>query len=647
MKTMTRATFTLGIFIFVILCGVFFFFTPRSHSEELTTNPVIPAQQQVLPRNPLRNGMTARPAAPIQQTALETESKEPLAAAASFDDFPPLTAPPAAASLDSLDDIAEPKPIEPQPVAKPAPKPAASPSFGDAFQPTATPKRQPLATADPFANPQSEATVPVSPAINRKSSVSQQPQDVEDAIEATGTPGESALEGQQTANLVLQKVFPEEVLVEQPVTIKTVIQNVGKSAARKITVTDRVPKGCRLLATIPEATITEQNELRWSLGNLEPNDQIVIETKVLPLREGEIGSVASVNYTSEASVRIAVTKPMLRVEVKAPQEVLLGQVANVEITISNPGSATATGIVLEEHVPDGLYHKDGRILVNKNVNALKAGETKRLSLPLTCTGSGSLVNRVVVTADGNLSAEEKTTIQASAPVLNLQIVGAKERFLDLQSSYKLLVANTGNASAKNVDLEFKLPPSVKFVKTNQSGVYEESTHTVRWALEELPAQDSGDIELVVMPTQIGQQTLKFTANGQNGVHAESVLPVQIDGIPALTFEIVGSANLVEAGKDTVYEIRVTNKGTKAANNVKVSANLADGMSLVKAEGGRYQENGGLVRYETIPLLEPKSEKIYKVAARCQNDGDYRFSVQVISDDLRSPITKEESTRVFR
>jgi uncharacterized repeat protein (TIGR01451 family) len=635
-----------------VLCGIFFFFTLRSHSEELNTGTVIPAPQQVLPRNPLRSGISARPAARIQQTALETETKEPAAAAASFDDFPPLTAPPAAASLDSLDDIAEPKPIEPKPIAaKSAPAPAAAPSFNDVFQPAVTPKRQPLATADPFANPQTEATVPArSLDISRQNSSFQpqsSPQSVEDSIEATGTPGAAALEGQQTANLVIQKIFPEEVLVEQPVTIKTVVQNVGKTAARKITVTDRVPKGCRLLTTVPEAAVTEQNELRWLLGNLEPNDQIVIETKVLPLREGEIGSVASVNYTSEASVRIAVTKPMLRVEVKAPQEVQLGQVANVEITISNPGSATATGIVLEEHVPDGLYHKDGRILVNKNVKTLKAGETKRLSLPLTCTGSGSLVNLVVVKADGNLSAEEKTTIQASAPVLNLQIVGAKERFLDLQSSYKLLVSNTGNASAKNVDLEFTLPPSVKFVKTNQSGVYEESTHSVRWALEELPAQDSGDIELVVMPTQAGQQTLKFIAKGQNGVHAESVLPVQIDGIPALTFEIIGNANLVEAGKDAIYEIRVTNKGTKAANNVKVSANLADGMSLVKAEGGRYQENGGLVRYETIPMLEPKSEKIYKVAARCQNDGDYRFSVQVISDDLRSPITKEESTRVFR
>jgi uncharacterized repeat protein (TIGR01451 family) len=466
--------------------------------------------------------------------------------------------------------------------------------------------------------------------------------------EGTGMPGAPVLEGLQTPHLELKKVLPEEVVLEQPATFKTVIHNVGNSVAKNVTITDRIPQGTRLLATIPEADMTRDGELRWTVGNLDPNVQFIIEMKVLPLREGEIGSVASVNYSGEVSGRIAVTRPMLKVDVRAPSDVKLGEVAQIEITVSNPGTATATNIVLEERIPEGLYHRDGRVMQHTGITSLKPRESKKLTLLLMCVGSGNLVNHVIVTADGNLTVEEKTTIRASAPVLDLEIVGAKTRFLERRSDYRLIVANKGNASAHGVALELTLPAAVQFVSTNQNGVYEPSSHSVHWALEELPPQEAGEIELVVMPMEKGDHSLRFIGTGENNLKAEVTHSVSIDGIPALTFEIVGDSNLVEMGKDVTYEIRVANRGTKAAENVKVRVALAEGMTFVKAEGARYQAaNGGVVQFETIPQLNAKNENVYKLTARCQGEGDHRINVQVISDDLRSPITKEESTRVFK
>jgi len=529
-----------------------------------------------------------------------------------------------------------------------------SAAFAGQTPPTSTPiSTSPLSNAEPFARQQLEASVPSNAlsmepvqqpmhtaAISRV--VSAQP-----ANEGTGSPGASILEGLQTPHLALQKVMPEEVVIDRPATLKTVIENVGNAVARNVTITDRVPQGTRLISTIPEAALSPDGELRWSVGNLDPKVQLVIEMKVLPLREGEIGSVASVNYTGEASGRIGVTRPMLKVDVKAPAEVKLGETAQVEITISNPGTATATNIVLVEKVPEGLYHRDGTVLENRAITALKPKEFKKLVLSLTCTGAGNLVNHVVVSADGNLMVEDKTTIRASAPVLNLEIAGAQKRFLERKSDYRLIVANKGNAPAHNVMLELTLPAAVQFVSTNQNGVYEASSHSVHWALEELPPQEAGEIELILMPMQRGEHSLRFTGTGENNLRAESTLPVNIDGIPAVTFEIVGDSSMVELGKEAAYEVRVTNRGTKAAENVKVRAMLAEGMSFVKAQGARYQENGGTIQFETIPQLAPKHESVYKFSARCQVEGDHRVTVHVMSDDLSSPIAKEESTRVFK
>lgn len=481
-----------------------------------------------------------------------------------------------------------------------------------------------------------------------KNSATRSPQNRQEESEGTGIPGPSILEGSQTPHVTLEKTFPPEIKINEPATIKITLRNVGRSGAKNIIIKDRVPQGTRLLSTTPEATQTETGELFWSLGNLDANEQMSLEMRILPTREGEIGSVAVINYSAEASARISVTRPMLKVDVKAPAEIQLGQIANIEITISNPGSATATGIVLEEYVPDGLYHKDGKVLVNKNVDVLKPKEAKKLTLPLTCTGPGNLVNRLVVKANGNLAVEEKTTIRALAPVLKLGIDGAVQQFLERKSVYRLIVANQGSSPAHNVDLIATLPAAVKFVNTNQSGVYEPQTHSVHWALEELPAQEAGEIELVVLPSQTGDHSIRFKGIGQNNLKAEETKSMVIDGLPAISFEVVGESNLVEVGKETVYEIRVTNKGTKAAGNVKVRANLSEGITYARADGPvRHQTNGNVIAFDSLTQLEAKGEKIYKIAAKCLADGDHRISVQVISDDLSSPITKEESTRVYR
>ena len=657
--------------LFAVIGGVFVFSALYGFAQ---LPPGKLTRQEMSRPNPLRANQPVPVPGTIKQTSLQGEEVQfpPLA---SLDAFPATPTQPTVPALP-----AAPLQSSVVPTADPfaAPVYEFEPPAATSAEPTTAPSpfnSSPLGSADPFSAQQPQAAIPahalpsavaepteqprVARTENTRSSGLSLQQPAEwgepvtatvsaDSPDGTGMPGSSILEGPQTPHLTIQKVLPEEVVINQPATFKTVIHNVGNSAAKNVTITDRVPQGTRLLSTIPEAEVSRNGELQWTVGNLDPNVQLIIEMKVLPLREGEIGSVASVNYTGEASGRIAVTRPMLKVEVRAPSDVKLGETAQVEITVSNPGTATVTNIVLEERIPEGLYHRDGRVMQHTGITALKPRESKKLTLPLLCTGAGNLVNHVTVTADGDLMVEEKTTIRASAPVLDLEIVGAKTRFLERKSDYRLLVANKGNASAHSVALELALPAAVEFISTNQSGVYEPSSHTVHWALEELPQQEAGEIELIVMPTQKGEHSLKFTGTGDNNLKAETVHPILIDGIPALTFEIVGDSNLVEIGKDVVYEIRVANRGTRAADNVKVRVALAEGMSFVKAEGARYQAtNGGVVQFETIPQLGAKNENVYKLTARCQAEGDHRINVQVISDDLRSPITKEESTRAFR
>ena len=97
-------------------------------------------------------------------------------------------------------------------------------------------------------------------------------------------------------------------LIGQPLVYSIFVKNLGTSEARDVVVEDRIPRGTKLLGTMPRAEMTGKR-LIWRVGNIAPNDQRKISIKVIPLEAGEIGSIATVNFVSEAAAETVVTAP--------------------------------------------------------------------------------------------------------------------------------------------------------------------------------------------------------------------------------------------------------------------------------------------------------------------------------------------------
>ena len=104
---------------------------------------------------------------------------------------------------------------------------------------------------------------------------------------------------------------------------------------------------------------------------------------------------------------------------------------------------------------------------------------------------------------------------------------------------------------------------------------------------------------------------------------------------------------VEVGGETVYEIRILNQGTKAATNVRLAALAPAQLRPVSAEGPtRNAIEGGRVLFEPVPRLAPKADTTFRIRVQGLQAGDQRLRVQVQSDEMQTPVTKEESTRVY-
>jgi len=462
-----------------------------------------------------------------------------------------------------------------------------------------------------------------------------------------GRPGGPQLEGAQTPQLVVEKRGPREIQVGKAVRYEILVRNVGKAVAQDVTLRDSVPYGTTLVATTPPASPAGgPAELLWPLGPLAPGAETRVSMEVMPQIEGDVGSVASVSFRAEASLRSRATKPDLRLEMTETKPVRIGGDVPLSLKVSNPGTGVATGVVLEGILPDGVSHRAGREL-EFDVGQLRPGESRSIDLVLSTTGPGVHQARFTARADGRLEVEQAARIEITAPTLELKAEMPSRRYLQRPATCVLTMVNAGTAPARSVELAAQLPAGLKFVRANHAGWYDERTHRVLWNLEELPPGEVGAVELVVMPVDLGPQKIVAAARSTDGPADQAAHTVEVEGLAALFFEVSDSEDPIEVGGLTEYIVRVRNQGTKAAAGVRVTATMLGEMEPVDAKGpsAHHVENLSFV-FDPLARLSPAEEAVYRIRVRGRRAGDQRVQVQVTSDDHPAPTTKEEVTRVY-
>ena len=123
--------------------------------------------------------------------------------------------------------------------------------------------------------------------------------------------------------------------------------------------------------------------------------------------------------------------------------------------------------------------------------------------------------------------------------------------------------------------------------------------------------------------------------------------VTVEGLASLYFAVADSHDPIEVGNETLYEIRVLNEGSKTATNIRVAAELPPELKPLDGDGpARGVVQGQTVAFEPLARLAPKADALYKVRVQGLVDGDHRIRVQILSDEMQRPVTREESTLVY-
>jgi hypothetical protein len=100
------------------------------------------------------------------------------------------------------------------------------------------------------------------------------------------------------------------------------------------------------------------------------------------------------------------------------------------------------------------------------------------------------------------------------------------------------------------------------------------------------------------------------------------------------------------GEQASFEVRILNRGTKAAENVNVIAQFSEGIEPVEAVGSPANIVPGQVVFQPIRELAPGAELVLKVVARAERAGVHRFRAEITCGDSETRLAAEESTYFF-
>jgi uncharacterized repeat protein (TIGR01451 family) len=465
------------------------------------------------------------------------------------------------------------------------------------------------------------------------------------AADGSGQPGGRELEGLQSPAITIQKQTPAEIQVGVPCTFAVRVFNNSKQVVQGVQINDEIPFGTQLIGTTPRAQVAG-SRVQWEMGALGPGEERIVEMKLMPTSEGELGSVATVSFAAQATAKVRCTKPELALRLTAPPRVMIGEKQLVSIEISNPGSGDATGVMLLETIPAGVSHEAGPAL-EFEVGTLRAGESKPLELVLTAEQAGRINNIMVARGDANLEVQANCEFEVIAPALKVSIDGPSMRYLDRPATYTVTIQNPGTASAKELQLITQLPPGLKFKNADSYGEYDAATHSVHWSLAELPANESGTVQLTALPVAAGEHKVQVATRAEQGLEDRTETSIKVEGLVALSFEVKAADGAVEIGGETTYEVTVVNQGSKAAANVRVQVAMPEGLRAIQGEGSSQAiVQPQQAAFAPLPQLAPQTEAKFRVKVQGLRAGDQRAKIMVTADEVPEPITKEQSTRVY-
>lgn len=465
----------------------------------------------------------------------------------------------------------------------------------------------------------------------------------------------------KTAYLIpLVNLAPEESLVPQvslnwkidgPMTLgqethcRLIVRNPGTAIAQQVSVEARLGDRVKLLSSQPQG-IVRDNQLSWDLGNLQPDSEVVLETVFIPEQPGELPISAIVKLGSGSVTRFLVEEPQLAVRMAGEPSVISGEVWNAEVTLLNPGTGTVRATRIESNLPEGVLY-EGESQFSLDVGEIPPGESRRVTLPLVCSGKGPLQLAIKASGTAVAARESELSWQVLAPDLVLKTEGPSRRFVSRPAQYSFTIANNGTTPAENVKVACVVPAGFELKEVGQNGQYDQQSNTISWVLDRIGEGETQQLFVDTVAQATGDQIFLIRARSDHGGEASATCETRVDGITSVVMTVNDLNDPIEVGVETGYVLNLRNDGTQRLTDLEILCELPPEVEFLSGTGPTEVEGGkGVIRIGRIAELPPGEELSYQLKVRGHKEGSFRLQAKLSSPELSKPVLAEELTRIY-
>ena len=187
----------------------------------------------------------------------------------------------------------------------------------------------------------------------------------------------------------------------------------------------------------------------------------------------------------------------------------------------------------------------------------------KYGLSLAAIRGGEQIVQIEAKADASLRQVATASVNVVAPSVKVAIDGPRLRYLGRGATYTLTVRNDGTVSTNNVRVMHKVPVGFKFVSAQNGGKFDPATNNISWFVGRVGPGQSSKLSVRLLANQLGKHVHHVQVASEHGALATAQMKTAIEGTASLILKIVELDDPVEVGRETAYEVRITNKGSKA------------------------------------------------------------------------------------
>lgn len=380
---------------------------------------------------------------------------------------------------------------------------------------------------------------------------------VEKVKKAIPTPtGEVIVDGCDVCSLVkVVAAAPREAIIGQEYMTTadvTALQNAGE-----VQLMTRVPASLQYVRSEPPAEV-QGNKLIWDLQSMQKNQTKQVKVWVRSNQEGKQWLCYTVSALPIYCVETNIGSAKLAIRKDGPKTAQLDGTVTYTVVVENTGSATATNVVVNDQLPQGLVATGA---TNFQVGDLAPKASKTFTVTAKAVQRGNHCNVAIATSANAGQVQAQACTQVFKNDIEPSILCPKEGVVGQRGEVVMGVANTGDSPLTNVRATIQYPAGVTVVSSDCVAAGQNV-----WNIGTIAPGAQAACKFVVMGQTEGTHCVKMAVTSAEGLNKEITCCTQWRGVAKL--EIKKSApQVAQVGETFNYTIEVKNVGTGAARDV--------------------------------------------------------------------------------